>query len=673
MALEPGQYLHGMVDFIRKSRDLAIELCRSQEWLVLSILLVTGTFFLFSPNVGLISQALPEEKPILYGAVFWAVQLSILGIGILLTIAQLILRHVRSVPNRRIASVLIVALSSFLVFIGLTIPYRNIQSSVRPTNYLKCDDSGDCFSWGENTLFSYGYFEGASEEWDASSYIPGNEDQTESEQFEEEWISNCQRFWRIKSSGTALYFTDQFSSLMNDFNNLCKVDAESRVYLNNIDAMSSKKSGVAALLDGRDINLGIAVSLPISRQGGESESQEILRGVALAQKEANDGELKRTDGEELIPNINILVGVADDGFDVENTRAYNSEEERRARSTALGMSHIDQVVAVIGHFSTDATVAAGVQYAESESGLVAISPTSTAARKGTFAEQNREYKDTGVEFTDNIFRTALSEDTVVSKLVEKIIEKGYRKVAIVYEQESDYSKAFKEVFENIFVIDEGLEVLSAQEVCDFSLNGSYQESDCMDAAIRENADAFLLIPSTKNSKGIRDLIVLNYQQEPSVRKDLIGADSMYDASFLSEFTEGMMLYVPWHRDLEDEGSTQFVEKAQGMFGTPEINWRTAMAYDATRAIIQGISTASEGCSWEGFLSRRFRRSTGYLGCIRRNMMQTLRSDNFEAGGVFGPRTVRFRGNDRDEDAAPLGTFIYVKESEEEGKDYDFAR
>lgn len=653
MASEPSHKLASAIDFAREIRDLVAESLRRQNWFILAIILIVSIFIIFAPGIGVIAKALPSEIPALYITVFWTVEVVILLLGVLLSLIRLLLKQTRSLSTTRAATIFVISMALVSLLAVFHYSYQNIRGSIRPTYYLECISSGDCFSWGENTLFSYGYLE---KELDLNSeiYVPGNEELTQDHSSiptEFGWTEPCLKSWRLKTSATSLYYTNKASESLKKFKSNCEIDSESQIYLNNIQVMSKNESSFSVFENRRNINVGIGVALPISSQGGEAVSQEILRGVALAQKEAN------TDSN---PNkVGILIGIADDGFE--------SIEQEADRAIEIAQGFIDNldIVAAVGHFSSDATEAASRIYEEAN--FVAISPTSTAVRRGGFQDEDVKHQDTGIQFGRSIFRTAIDDKTVISRLADELIErKQYTRIAVIYEKSSKYSRSFRETFENIFSSIKGAEIVggdTSEDTCNFSATADYLEEQCLKLAKEQGAQALLLVPSTKSSQGIRQLIILNHQKN-NYNFPLIGADSMYDSSFLGKYTEGMMIYIPWHRHLKDinRGSKKFIENADEMFSTPEVNWRTAMAYDATKALIQSIKdTSSNFCRFKKF-SAQFAFSERYKSCIRKNLIRTLEDRTFKADGVFGDDTIAFKRRDRISDK--IGTFTYVRKTGE---------
>lgn len=636
-----------------------IALIRAREWSGL-LFAVSGLWvFGFLPKSGLIIRdILPDPLPIFYGQLFWLIEGSLIMSGFCLLLLreyqnlQLVQGKERPVSQKRRIRPLGIFLAVVFLTIGGFYFRQNLRAAVRPSFYLKCDVSGDCFSWGENILMSYGYIQDTdSLENDTSS--DGEEKAEKDSQGDTAW-EKCKQLWRLKASAVALYDTKSATETLNTFRNQCKNDAEALIYLNNLVALERGKT------------YDIAISLPISTEGGESESQEILRGVAIAQYKINHSDDAKR---------GILVGIADDGFRVVPDSGENlktSEERESAQEIANGLVSLDRLLGIVGHFSSDATEAAAKIYnnaLNTSTNIVAISPTSTAIRK---LEDYRELgiaANTGIDLPNTVFRTALSDGVVISALVERVLsEYPKTKVGVVYEGNSTYSRLFKESFLAHFK-HEGGDVMSneAQEKCDFDKRGSYSEIACLQAVKDDEVKVLLLVPSTKSSRSVRKLITKNSEE---LKLPLLGADSMYDNSFLNEKTVGMLLYVTWHRGDNSEALSPFEEEAHELFGTTDVSWRTATAYDATMALNHGIETASDNfCKRNGFLhiSRIFSNEKQYIHCLRSNLGRAMHDDKFMEDGSSGENSIKFDefGNIQRENP---GVFVKVSKK---GEGYDF--
>ena len=73
---------------------------------------------------------------------------------------------------------------------------------------------------------------------------------------------------------------------------------------------------------------------------------------------------------------------------------------------------------------------------------------------------------------------------------------------------------------------------------------------------------------------------------------LLGGDFVYTNKILEEgvdWMDGTVVAIPWDIDAEakSKSKSDFVTNSQNLWGA-KVNWRTALAYDATQALIEAI-------------------------------------------------------------------------------------
>lgn len=431
---------------------------------------------------------------------------------------------------------------------------------------------------------------------------------------------SCQEHWDIKEEGKNAYLDyvhgkkarlEQASKSFYNFIVWCRNDPEAHIYQNNTSAV-------------RHNPIHIAVSVPIRVDGGAFDSQEILRGVALAQAEINE-----KDG---IYGRWLLVGITDDGY------IDGDDEAAIAKKIAdYFVKKMPGIVGIVGHSGSDATLAAGEIY---DKKLVAISPTSTAVRK--LSNANSETKNfSALNLSSYIFRTPSNDGVAAKDLISYITEKQQKitKIAIAYEGKDSYSESFKATFRNEFeddfkVVEDGRKVVKDREECNFSYGNEFDTEKCLDWA--QTANALLLIPSSvfTGQESVFNLV------KKMDNLYLLGGDGMYAENILRiPEANDIVVAVPWHRSKPDSES-RFEKAAIGKFGK-KVNWRTAMAYDATQALIKGLEKAFTKCSWLNPL-----RYAGEAACLRQELKNALSSPDFKADGVLGAGTVSFKNGDR---------------------------
>ncbi|HEY9698018.1 MAG TPA: ABC transporter substrate-binding protein [Trichocoleus sp.] len=306
-------------------------------------------------------------------------------------------------------------------------------------------------------------------------------------------------------------------------------DPEALIYLNNARIGQSQA-------------YTIAVSVPITSSTGAAE--EILRGVAQAQTDFN-----RAGGVNGVP-LKVAIVSDDNNPDI-------------AKQVAADLVKDSSILGVIGHFGSDATLAAAPVY--QEGGVVMISPTSTAVQISNLGNA--------------IFRTVPSDRFTASTLSDYLLKTlNIQQVAVYYNSGNDYSRSLKEEFTTALTSDGG------QVITEFDLNNSaFNAAQAVAQATQQGAQALVLLPNTGALDTALQVVTANQRKLP-----LLGGDSVYNPKTLQiggNVAEGMVVAVPWV--LLSNPQSPFVQTATRLWGA-DINWRTATAYDATQVLIAGL-------------------------------------------------------------------------------------
>lgn len=333
-------------------------------------------------------------------------------------------------------------------------------------------------------------------------------------------------------------------------------DPETRIYLNNARI-------------GKNDAYNIAVVAPIGTD--IDGAQEILRGVAQAQD-----------------NINQAGGI--NGVSLRITIANDDNNPEMATQVATNLAKNLDILGVIGHWGSDASLAAAKVYQDQK--LVMISPTSTSTKLSGFGNY--------------ILRTVPSDRFTASMLSRyQVNQVKKQKTAIFYNSKSDYSQSLKQEFTTALFGDGGAVVgefdLSRP---DFNAANDWQEAQqkgaevIMFASDTTTIDQALLVVQVNNGK-----------------LTMLGGDSLYKPKTLqigAKNAIGMVVAIPWH--FLANLKTSFSQNAQKMWGG-EVSWRTAMAYDATESLISALK-ANPNPS-------------------RNNIQEALTNPNFQAPGASG--------------------------------------
>lgn len=361
-------------------------------------------------------------------------------------------------------------------------------------------------------------------------------------------------------------------------------DPEALIFLNNAKIGNNK-------------SYTIAVTVPLSTD--PNGSLEILRGVAQAQTEINATQIK---------GIPLKVAIADD---------ENNPET--AKQIASALVNDSEILGAIGPYASDVTLAAGTVYDAGK--LVTISPISTSIELSSFSPY--------------VLRTVPSDYVAARSLADYMLAQMQQKqVAVFFNSQSGYSESLKSEFVAAISLGGG------QVVSEFDLSDSgFSAAKSVEQAIRQGAKVLMLAANTGTLDKALQVVQVNRQQ-----LGLLGGDDVYSPKTLEvgqEAAEGMVVAVPWHIDAHR--NSPFVSQSKQLW-VGNVNWRTATAYDATKALIAAIERDP----------------------TRTGIQQALTSPNFSASGASG--TVQFLpSGDRN---API-QLVKIVPGQQSGTGYDF--
>ena len=369
-------------------------------------------------------------------------------------------------------------------------------------------------------------------------------------------------------------------------------DPEALIYLNNS----------LAAIDGNIIKIG--VSVPIG--GSLDVAKEMLRGVAQAQNEINKQGGIEQDGLKKLVQVQI---------------ANDDNQPEIAQQIAAKFVVDSEIMAVVGHNSSSVSMAAAPIYQEGN--LVMISPTSVA----------RDLSQAG----SYIFRTTPSSRVLADTMAKYAVNIHRQKVAVCFDSSETASVSFKEEF-SLSLFELGGEVTPTN--CDFA-SEDFNPDEIAPKITSDGAEALLLIPSVNKINQ-----ALEVAKATQNRLTLLGNDSMYTYETLNvgrKDINGLVIPAAWHPDIVANPS--YNQNALELWGM-EGSWRTATAYDATKAISTGLSSAT----------------------TRQELQQTLTNSGFATQGASGKVAFQSSGDRR----AKRAFLIKAQPGKSSGTGYDFA-
>ena len=459
----------------------------------------------------------------------------------------------------------------------------NTNSSINSTETLQ--DLGDNFSWGEKILIGYN-----SNQWKQRG---------------------IEAFSQKNYQESIMYFEKSLQRIQND--------PETLIYLNNAVAMIPSKSDKLPALNidtskpcviKNQKPLKIAVIAPIFGNTTNQINEEILRGVAQAQTETNlscgiKGRLLQI----------VIVDDKDKDFIAAKV------------ATKLAKANNKDILAVVGHYSSRATIEAGKVYQENQ--MVVVSPTSTAVRKSF----NKDY---GINLNKYVFRTPTNDGIAIKDLVNYMVKNlGKTEAAIAYDSSGSYSKTYREELKNQLQSVENGQLINLSE-CDLYNNANLE--NCVKIA-NQIVNVLVLVPETGVTLN-KALGILDSNKASNLT--IFGGDSLYSKAVESkgQKIKNFMIPIPWFQN--ESNPTPFELDAQKLWNA-QVNWRTAMSYDATMTIVEGLKRIDGNPT-------------------REELQKVLSLPNFSAPGAVG--NVEFDKNgDRKitrENDANIGVIVQVK-------------
>jgi eukaryotic-like serine/threonine-protein kinase len=305
-----------------------------------------------------------------------------------------------------------------------------------------------------------------------------------------------------------------------------RADPETLIYLNNARI-------------GQQPAYTLAVAVPLGSQ--PKSATEILRGVAQAQEQVN-----QAGG---LAGRRLRVAIAND-----------DNQPQLAQQVATALTADPQVLGVIGHGTSNTTLAAAPVYQSQK--LVAISPVSSAVQLADFSRY--------------VWRTMPSDRFAAQQLGQFMQTRlKQRRAAVFFNSQDAYSKSLMGEFRQALFYGNKGEVVAEIDLS----KPDFDATESLEQAIQKKAEVIFL--AATNEVSDRALLVVQMNQK---RLPLLAGDALYTSKTLQvgqAAAVGMVLAVP---SIE---KSPFQAKAAALWGR-QVNWRTILAYDATQALLAAL-------------------------------------------------------------------------------------
>ena len=372
------------------------------------------------------------------------------------------------------------------------------------------------------------------------------------------------------------------TQLLTDYLQKYPNDPEAQIYLNNLQSLDHNPLKIALVLSVDNLNIG----------------QEMLRGAAQAQTEIN-----KKGG---INQRHLHITIAND-----------SNEPKIAEQVAQTLINKPEIIAVVGHNASNASVAAAPIYQEGQ--MVMVNPTSN---------------DNGIsDIGDHIFRVVTNNSSAAKSLAENF-QKYNRQVVVCYDFQSSDSVSFQQDFVSNLLAMGGQQ---APVICNLS-DPTFDPKAKIQEAISKGADSLLLIPHIDHLDKAYQLAKIN---QGKLR--LYGSNTLATIKTLQQGKTVHRLTLPVSWNPKTTENFPFGQAARQRWGG-DVSWRTAGTYDATTVVATGLQTNP----------------------TRQGLQQTLSQPTFVSQTLNGK--VNFLPNG---DRAYNAIVVQVKPSSDHQTGYDF--
>jgi eukaryotic-like serine/threonine-protein kinase len=347
-------------------------------------------------------------------------------------------------------------------------------------------------------------------------------------------------------------------------------DPETLIYMNN------------ALLEAKKVPYyTIAIIIP-TRRNPEGKivnsdlAEELLRGIAQAQTEVNLGLLADDWTESDFPGQGFLSAKSINGKGLKVIVADDGNIKSEAVKRANALVKIPDILGVVGHYTSDMTVETVDIYDRNK--LVLVSPGSTTEE---LTRLPRKF----------FFRTAPRTSSESEGLVNFLIEAGIKRVAAFYNPNSPFTASLWEEFKKQFEAKGGT-FIRIREFEDLS-KSDFNAEKAIEAVQKIDQTAILVIPDGQVTNALENALEMikinrNYNW-------IVGPWTLYDpktlktAKQLPSFDK-IVISVHWH-PLSSKNK-KFPQDVIKLWGGA-VNTRTALTYDATKAMIKAIEMQSQ--------------------------------------------------------------------------------
>ena len=283
--------------------------------------------------------------------------------------------------------------------------------------------------------------------------------------------------------------------------------------------------------------------------------------------------------------VGIAYGVAhaqdvlvnEQGLNLLVTMANDSNNEEQAKAVAAELANDENILAVVGHYTSPNSCAALNQY--NPAGLVLVAPTSTTVNLASRPECSGNSNQV---FFRTVSTTRVEAETLVNYLIDELAI-AQPNVAVFYNFDELFSRNLAEQFKQVINAFGGTTTSHNLANPDWPTDQMPTEA--------QSADALVMLPDggTNNRDAFDqaiDLLKVNRGEKP-----VLGANTLYLKDVLEDvapeaIVNQLFIAVDWHP--KQKGAEAFSQEVRDYWGG-DLSRRTALTYEAVQAIAQAIT------------------------------------------------------------------------------------
>lgn len=349
------------------------------------------------------------------------------------------------------------------------------------------------------------------------------------------------------TTGMTYFDREQYPEAIALFKNAVdgdRTDPIAQIYFNNSEVRLHSK---------QTCKPSYKIAVVVAYSGNEfhiDASKHVLRGIADAQTQFNQNNGK-------------------DGCWLEIAILNDRNQSIIAKEVAEYLARNSDILAVIGHHSSEGTQAALSVYEENS--IAIVSPTSTSSKI----------------HSENFFRTIGSTKMIANEYVAYI--KDYLqldRVAIFHHQDNEYSQTLTDDFVEAFANRGG----KIELILDMGNPNLNLDKAIKDIRMNYKVEIALVLPSIETNCVAIAITNKNARQPQSQKLQLLFATSLPENSTLEKGGAAIEEVVLVSPSLVKE--SKYLQYAKDRWQQPDLNWRVATAYDATQTIIEAIELST---------------------------------------------------------------------------------